>query len=334
MLSNENISVRGIIERSNVETIVTTDDPIDTLEWHKTISEDDSFKVKVLPGMRPDKAMNIDKPGFTEYVQKLANVTEKPIKTLNDMLAALEERIDFFHKMGCISSDHGLDYVPFAVNSESAAPAIFKKAINGGTISTLETEQYKTALLLFFGRHFKKRGWVMQYHYGALRSINPPMFRKLGPDTGFDAISSYECSGNIAKILAALQETNELPKTILYSLNPNDDAMLVTIAGCFSESGIVSKVQHGSAWWFNDTKSGMENQLNALASKGLLGGFIGMLTDSRSFVSYPRHEYFRRILCNLIGEWVENGEYPNDIKFLGKLAQDISYNNVKKYFGF
>ena len=333
-LADSDMSVRGIIKQSNVDVIVTTDDPVDTLQWHKQIADDKSFKTKVLPGIRPDKAVNIDKPGFIEYIKTLADAANTQIKSLGDLFNALTNRFDFFENMGCITSDHGLDYVPFAQNSEDAAPAIFIKALRGEALSSIEIEQYKTALMLFFGRRFAARGWTMQLHYGALRSINPPMFNSLGPDTGFDAISTYDCSSNIASLLAALQKTNELPKVILYSLNPNDDAMLVTIAGCFPGKDIISKTQHGSAWWFNDTKQGMEAQITALASRGLLGGFIGMLTDSRSFVSYTRHEYFRRILCNLIGQWVSAGEYPNDIELLGSIVQDISHNNVKKYIGF
>ena len=333
-LAHENMSVRGIIEMSKVDVIVTTDDPVDSLQWHKALAEDKSFKTRVLPGIRPDKAVNIDKPGFAEYIGVLSDVVGLQIKSLDDLFSALSDRLDFYQEMGCITSDHGLDYVPFVDNAKADAPRIFLKGMRGETLSKHEADQYKTALLLFFGRQFAKRGWVMQFHYGALRSINPPMLKKLGPDTGYDAISTLECSENIAAILAALSETNELPKVILYSLNPNDDPMLVTIANCFPGSGIVTKVQHGSAWWFNDTKQGMESQLTNLASRGFLGGFIGMLTDSRSFTSYTRHEYFRRILCNLLGEWVENGEYPNDIKFLGGVVKDISYNNVKDYIGF
>jgi len=333
-LADEDMSVRGIIAKSRVEVIATTDDPVDSLEWHKAIAADKSFKTKVLPAFRPDKAVNIEKPEFTEYIQKLADVINVPIKALGHLKGALTIRLDFFNSMGCLAADHGLDYVPFAESAEAAAPAIFEKAMNGAALSDIEVEQYKTAMLLFFGREYAKRGWVMQLHYGAQRNVNKAMSQKLGPDTGYDAISGFECSRGIAGLLCGLEETGELPKTILYSLNPNDDAILETIAGCFSGGGIVSKVQHGSAWWFNDTKPGMEAQLTNLASRGLLGGFIGMLTDSRSFLSYTRHEYFRRILCNLIGGWVENGEYPNNIKALGEMARDISYSNTARYFGF
>ncbi|MCL2699366.1 MAG: glucuronate isomerase [Defluviitaleaceae bacterium] len=333
-LTDADMSVRGLITQSRVEVIATTDDPADSLEWHKAIAEDKSFNTKVLPTLRPDKAINIDKPGFAEYIRGLEKIAGIPVKTLDDLFAVFENRLDFFAGMGCLVSDHGLDYVPYADNAEAAAPAILEKAMNGTGLSALEAEQYKTAMLLFLGRQYAKRGWVMQYHYGAQRNLNTAMFKKLGPDTGYDAISSYECGGKIAAMLNLLAQTDELPKTILYSLNPNDDAMLATIAGCFPGGGIAAKVQHGSAWWFNDTKPGMEAQIINLANKGLLGCFVGMLTDSRSFLSYTRHEYFRRILCNVIGSWVENGEYPNDIKTLGEMVKDISYNNTVKYFGF
>lgn len=331
-LAGDGFSVRDIIRRSRVETIATTDDPVDSLEWHKAIAEDASFETKVLPAFRPDKAVNIEKPEFKDYLAKLGEAAGMPVKTLDDLFAALENRIDFFDKMGCLAADHGLDYVPFVSGAEEKAPKLFERAMNGEALTRTEADAYKTALLLFFGRAYHKHGWVMQWHYGAQRNLNGPMFRKLGPDTGYDAISTYECSQNIAALLGALGD--ELPKTVLYSLNPNDNAMLVSLCGCFMGAGVTGKLQHGSAWWFNDTKHGMEQQLTDLASRGLLGGFIGMLTDSRSFLSYTRHEYFRRILCNLLGGWVENGEYPNDIKTLGAMVQDISFNNTKRYFGF
>lgn len=334
MLTEKDMSVRNIIEKSNVTVIATTDDPVDSLEWHEAIAGDKSFKTKVFPTFRPDKAVNIDKQGFTEYLRSLEYVTGIQIKTLDGLFLALINRINFFDRLGCRASDHGLDYVPFTEGAEDKAPGILSKVLNGELISEAEAESYKTALMLFFGREYAKRGWVMQLHYGAMRNTNNTMFRKLGPDTGYDAISGFECSRRIASLLNALEESGALPKTILYSLNPNDDAMLNAIAGCFPGAGMIAKVQHGSAWWFNDTKPGMEAQLTNLATRGMLGGFIGMLTDSRSFLSYPRHEYFRRILCNLMGNWVENGEYPKDLKTLREIVQDVSYNNVAHYFGF
>jgi glucuronate isomerase len=328
------MSVRGIIRQSRVTHIATTDDPADSLVWHKAIAEDASFNVKVVPAFRPDKAVNIEKPGFKDYIAKLGTVAGAGIKSLDDLLAALKGRLDFFHAMGCRASDHGLDNVPYAENAEALAPKAFERALGGEAVAPNEAEAYKTAVLLFLGREYAKRGWAMQLHYGAQRNLNPRMFNELGPDTGFDAISTGECSRKVAALLGALAATGELPKAILYSLNPNDDAMLVSVAGCFMEAGTACKVQHGSAWWFNDPKPGMEAQLTSLASRGLLGGFVGMLTDSRSFLSYTRHEYFRRVLCNLLGNWADNGEFPGDIEALGQIVKDISYNNARDYFAF
>ncbi len=333
-LARGGYAVRDIIRRSRVEAIATTDDPADSLEWHSAIARDSTFETKVLPVFRPDKALNIEKPGFTEYMAKLGDAAGIVIKTLDDVFAALCRRLDFFDHMGCRAADHGFDYVPWIEPAAWDTPTLFTKAMNGERLTAVEIDAYKTALLLFLGREYARRGWVMQLHYGVQRSVNRVMFNTLGADTGYDAISTFDCSRNIAALLNALEESGELPKTVLYSLNPNDDAMLVSLCGCFTESGVVCKVQHGSAWWFNDTKHGMEAQLINLASRGLLGGFIGMLTDSRSFLSYTRHEYFRRILCNLLGAWMENGEYPNDIKALGGIVSNISYYNTKRYFGF
>jgi len=333
-LSCDDMDVRGIIAKSKVNIIATTDDPLDSLEWHEAISADESVQTKVLPTFRPDKAVNIDNPEFKDYIQRLGEVFGAAVKTLDDLFAALESRLDLFGHMGCVIADHGLDYVPFVHNSEARAPGIFEKTVSGAILSDDETAAYKTAMLIYFGRQYAKRGWTMQLHYGAIRNVNTVMFKRLGPDTGFDAISSNECSQNIASLLDHLEQGSCLPKTILYSLNPNDDAMLMSVAGCFPGDGVMSRVQHGSAWWFNDSKQGMEAQLTSLANKGLLSGFIGMLTDSRSFFSYVRHEYFRRVLCSLIGDWIENGEHPNNIKELGEIVQDISYSNAVKYFGF
>lgn len=333
-LKDDSLSVRGIIQRSNVKAIATTDDPADSLEWHKAIAEDASFKTRVVPSFRPDKAINLEKPEFAAYIKTLGESAGVSIKTLDDLFAALSKSIERFDAAGCRASDHGLDYIPYREDKDNQAASIFAKALAGEYTSFDEQEIYKTAILLFLGRMYAKKGWVMQLHYNAVRNINTRMFARLGPDTGYDAIADHACGLSIARFLGALDATSELPKTVLYSLNPNDNAMLVSISGGFSADGVVCKVQHGSAWWFNDTKSGMEQQLTDLASRGLLGGFIGMLTDSRSFLSYTRHEYFRRILCNVVGGWVENGEYPCDMEYLGSLVEDISYNNTKNYFGF
>ncbi|QEY35286.1 glucuronate isomerase [Caproiciproducens galactitolivorans] len=330
----KSLSVRKIIESSRVETIVTTDDPADDLRWHKAIREDASCKVKVLPAWRPDKIMNIGKPDFAEYVKVLSEASNTEIRSMDDVYSALSGRLAFFHSMGCRASDHGLDAILYRPAEGERVQEIFERGLAGEPLSQEEIDSYKYAVLSFLAREYAKRGWVMQLHYGALRDANTPMYKKMGPDTGFDCIGASGDAKQIAAFLNDLNSSNTLPKTVLYSLNPNDNAMLDTIIGCFQGTEAAGKIQHGAAWWFNDTKHGMEAQMISLASLSLLGNFIGMLTDSRSFLSYTRHEYFRRILCNLIGGWVENGEVPCNLPALGKLVQDISYNNVKKYFGF
>lgn len=331
-LQSDKLSVRGIIKASNVDVIGTTDDPIDTLEWHKKIKEDETFKTKVVPSYRPDKAVAIDKAGFTEYIEKLSAATDIEIKTVEDVKAALLKTMDKFGDAGCKISDHGLDYVPFETkgNSEEA----FKAALAGKEVSTLDADTYKTELVLFCGKEYFRRGWVMQIHFGAMRNPNSVMFEKLGPDTGYDCIAGSRSIEALAKMLDALCSQSTLPKTIVYSLNPIDNAALGSLIGAFQNHDARGKIQHGSAWWFNDNKTGMQQQMTDLANLSILGNFVGMLTDSRSFLSYTRHEYFRRIMCELLGSWAENGEFPADIEALGKIASDISYYNAKKYFGF
>jgi glucuronate isomerase len=333
-LQTKELSVRGIIEQSNVKVIGTTDDPIDSLKWHKAIKEDSTCKVKVVPTWRPDKIMNIEKPTFAEYVSSLAKASGMEIKTVKDVCAALEKRLNHFEEMGCKASDHGMNYVIYNPASEAEVEEIFKKGLNGEALTQDEVDKYKYAVLMFLAKQYAKRGWVMQIHYGTIRDTNTAMFERLGPDTGFDCIGTPNCAEAITKFMDALNQTNELPKTILYSLNPIDNQMLDTVIGCFQGTEAAGKIQHGAAWWFNDTKTGMIDQMTSLANLSVLGNFVGMLTDSRSFLSYTRHEYFRRILCNLIGKWVENGEYPCDMETLGKMVQDISYNNAVRYFGF
>lgn len=332
-LQEDDMTACGLIERSKVRMIGTTDDPTDTLEWHREIAEKGSVSAKVLPSFRPDKAMNIDKPGFTDYIKALGTAAGIEIKSFNDVKKALTARLEFFCEHGCRASDHGLDYMCFAPATDGETEAVFARAMNGETVSEREAEQYKTAILLHLGHEYTKRGVVMQLHYGVQRNTNSAMLRALGPDSGFDCISNRECSSALAGLLNALYSDNALPKTIIYSLNPHDNEMIDTIIGAFQSDEIAGKIQHGSAWWFSDTKSGMETQLRSLANLSVLGNFVGMLTDSRSFLSYTRHEYFRRILCNVIGEWVENGEYPADMDTLGRLVEDISYNNAARYFG-
>ena len=331
-LRQDGMTVRAIIEKSNVKMIGTTDDPADDLKWHKLLTEDKSFNTAVCPTFRPDKAVNIDKAGFADYIKKLSAAAEIDIKTVSDVKAALEKRLDYFCSLGCRATDHGLDYVVYEPASEESVNEIFKRALRGEKVSQSEADRYKTELMLFLGEKIAEKGIVMQLHYGAQRNTNTVMFNKLGADTGFDCISVKNCGEALTGFLNALNVKGKLPKTIIYSLNPNDNELIDTVLGCFQGTEVQGKIQHGSAWWFGDTKSGMETQLKSLANLSLLGNFMGMLTDSRSFLSYTRHEYFRRILCNLLGEWVENGEYPDDKITLETIVKDISYNNAKKYF--
>ena len=333
-LTQPSMSARNIIKQSNVTLICTTDDPVDSLEWHKKIAEDDSFDVAVLPAWRPDKAMNLEKPDYTDYISKLSSVSGVAIKTFEDLKKALVIRIEFFASMGCCVSDHALEYVMYEPATDAQIEAIFAKAMAKETITRQEEMQFKTAFMTFVSGEYNKRNWVLQLHYGCKRDNNKPMFAKIGPDTGYDCINNYAPSAQTADFLNHLIEKDSLPKTILYSLNPNDNQAIGTILGCFQNSDAVAKIQQGSAWWFNDNKTGMENQMISLANLGNLSGFVGMLTDSRSFLSYTRHEYFRRILCNLLGNWVENGEFPEDYDILGEIVQNISYNNAVNYFGF
>lgn len=333
-LQGEGMSVRDLIRKANVTLICTTDDPIDDLKWHKLIKEDETFEVQVLPAWRPDKACNINKPDFNEYVNKLAAVSGVEINTFEDLKAAIKNRMDFFAANGCSVSDHGLDYVVFQPASAEEIEAIFAKKRSGAELTEKEVAAFKTAFMQFVAKEYKERSWVMQLHYGCKRDNNTRMFEKLGPDTGYDCISNYAPGAQLTDFLNSVEMNGGLPKTILYSLNPGDDELIGTVLGCFQNSDAVGKIQQGSAWWFNDNKSGMEKQMTSLANLGLLGNFVGMLTDSRSFLSYPRHEYFRRILCNLIGNWVENGEYPADYDLLVPMVKGISYNNAIDYFNF
>ena len=327
-------SVRSLIKASNVTLICTTDDPADTLEWHKLIAADDSFDVQVLPAWRPDKAMNVEKPDFASYIGKLSGASGVAVKDFASLKEALKRRMAYFAECGCCVSDHALEYVMYVPASDAEIDAILKKALSGQTVTREEELKYKTAFMLFVAREYSRMDWAMQLHYGCKRDNNAYMYERLGPDTGFDCINNYAPSAQMADFLNALSATDEIPRTIIYSLNPNDDAAIDTIIGCFQGTCAAGKIQHGSAWWFNDHKTGMTNQLTSLANLGCLGNFIGMLTDSRSFLSYTRHEYFRRILCDLIGGWVENGEYPDDKKALKNIVEGICYNNAVKYFKF
>lgn len=333
-LQQDSMTVRNIIKQSNVTLICTTDDPIDSLEWHKKIKEDDTFDVQVLPAWRPDKAMNIEKPDFAAYIGKLSAASGVDVKDFASLKEALKNRMEFFAANGCSVSDHGLEYVMYYPADDAEVNTILKKALAGEALTKEEQAKYKTAFMLFVAREYNRLNWVMQLHYGCKRDNNAYKFQQLGPDTGFDCINDYAPSAQMADFLNALSGTNEIPKTIIYSLNPNDNASIGTIIGCFQGPGVAGRIQQGSAWWFNDHKTGMTDQMTSLANLGCLGNFIGMLTDSRSFLSYTRHDYFRRIMCELIGGWVDNGEYPADMKSLKEIVEGISYYNAVKYFGF
>ncbi len=332
-LSDADMGVRGIISKSNVTFIGTTDDPIDSLEWHKKLMEDDSFKTVVAPSFRPDKALNIEKSGWCEYISQLSSASGVDIKDVESLKVALKNRIEYFHNHGCKASDHGLDYMVYAPVDTAENDILMKKVLSGQSITALEAEGFKTELLLFCAREYKRLGWVMQLHYNCLRNPNSKMFARLGADTGFDCIGPAPSAKQLAGLLDKLEGEDNLPKTIIYSLDPSDNEFIDTLLGSFQGTEAKGKIQHGSAWWFNDNKQGMRDQLTSLANLSLLGNFVGMLTDSRSFLSYTRHEYFRRILCGLIGEWVENGEYPYDKKALECIVKGICYNNAKIYFG-
>lgn len=332
-LKDESMSVRGIINQSNVAFIGTTDDPIDSLEYHKLLAADDSFKTVVAPSFRPDKAFNIDKAGWKEYIGKLSMASGVDIKTLEDIKKALSLRIEYFAKCGCKASDHGLDRMVYAEADENEINKVISRGLEGESISANEAEALKTELLIHCAAEYKRLGWVMQLHYNCMRNPNSKMLATLGVDTGFDCIGPDNGSRKLAALLDRMNSKGSLPKTIIYSLDPSDNAFIDTLIGAFQGSEIAGKLQHGSAWWFNDNKEGMREQLISLANLSLLGNFVGMLTDSRSFLSYTRHEYFRRILCALIGEWVENGEYPYDKAALAEIVEGICYNNAKNYFG-
>lgn len=333
-LHQDSMSVRNLIKQSGVTLLCTTDDPIDDLRWHKIIKEDPTFDVQVLPAWRPDKAMNLEKPEYTDYLGKLAAVSGVEIKTFEDLKKAIVARMDYFDSMGCCVSDHGINYVMYQPASDEQIESIFAKRLAGEPLTSLEIAQFKTAFMLFVSEKYEEYNWVLQLHYGCKRDNNKAMYEKLGPDTGYDCISNDAPAAELTDFLNAVNSRKTLPRTIIYSLNPCDDELIGTVIGCFQGSEAIGKIQQGSAWWFNDNKTGMMKQMTSLANLGLLGNFIGMLTDSRSFLSYPRHEYFRRIMCELIGGWVENGEYPKDMETLETIVKGISYNNAVRYFGF
>ena len=331
IINGEDFSARSMIKNSNVKYIGTTDDPIDNLEYHIAIAKDENFDCQVRPSFRPDRAVKIHGEGFADYIAKLGEVENTEIKDYETLLTVLEKRLDFFVENGCNITDHSLERVYFRNTTMEEVDAIFKKALAGETLTIEEIEKYSTLTMISLGRMYNKNGMVMQLHIGALRNNNTRMFKKLGADVGFDSIDDGEVATSLSRLLDSLDITDELPKTILYCLNPKDNEVLGTMLGNFQGGGVAGKIQFGSGWWFNDQKDGMERQMMALSQLGLISQFVGMLTDSRSFLSYTRHEYFRRILCNYIGGLVENGEYPADMEILGEIVQNICYNNVEKY---
>lgn len=335
MLRNDpDCTVRGLIRQSNVKYIGTTDDPADSLEWHEKIAADKSIDFMVCPSFRPDKAININKDGFVEYMGKLSKAVGKVrFESAADVCAALDDRIEFFKKHGCRASDHGIDYVMFRPCTMEEADRVFKKVMNGESITTEEAEEYQTTILTHLARTYHRLGIVMEIHYSCKRNVNERMFKIEGPDTGFDVIAQNSCGGNLSDFFSSLDKTNELPKTIVFSLDANDFNLIATTIGAFQSDEMPGKMQLGAAWWFLDTRDGMEAQMRSLANLSLLGNFVGMLTDSRSFLSYTRHDYFRRIFCNLVGTWVENGEYPDDEESLKKIVEGVSYKNAVRYFG-
>ncbi|MCU0858316.1 MAG: glucuronate isomerase [Pontiellaceae bacterium] len=332
-LRSPEFSARNLMRKMNVKLVCTTDDPADSLECHQQIAAD-GFEIKVLPTFRPDKAMNLsDSNLWKKYIQTLENASGIRINGFTSLIEAVELRHAFFHSVGCRLSDHGVSYVPAADASCTELDAIFKKAMTGGPVSLEEREKFEAVFLYEAGRMNHSRGWAQQFHVGVFRNTNSRLFAKLGPDTGFDSIADYRHGSGFVRLFDRLDHTNQLAKTILYNSNPCDNELLATMTGNYQDGSCPGKIQFGSGWWFLDQKDGIQKQLNTLSSLGLLSRFIGMLTDSRSFLSYPRHEYFRRILCNLIGADVENGEIPNDMDLLGPMVENICFNNAKSYFG-
>jgi glucuronate isomerase len=335
LLRTPEYSARGLMLKYDVRVVCTTDDPTDSLEHHIALKKE-GFAVKVLPTWRPDKATAVENPAaFRAYVDKLSEISGVPIANFDDLLQALKVRHDFFASAGCKLSDHGIEKFYAEDFTASEINAIFKKVYGGTDLSREEILKFKSAMLYEGGKMDWEKNWTQQFHYGALRNNNSLMFKKLGPDTGYDSIADYDTARDLSKLLDKLHSEGKLAKTILYNLNPRDNDMIATMLGNFQEGPVAGKIQFGSGWWFLDQKYGMEAQMNSLSVLGLLSRFVGMLTDSRSFLSYPRHEYFRRILCNLIGNDVEQGLLPaSELPFLGKLVEDISYNNANRYFEF
>ncbi|MCI8659940.1 MAG: glucuronate isomerase [Lachnospiraceae bacterium] len=337
-LANSRLGLKGLRARdfmlqAKVEKICTTDDPADDLKWHKRLAEEDFF-VKVYPAFRPDKAIEITKPEFLPYLERLGEAAGVRIDHLDSLLQVFLNRLDAFETLGCRVSDHGLTKLPWAPARETEVRDIFFRRLGGEALSDLEAEKYQTFILSWLAKQYARRGWVMQLHFGVLRNVSPTLYEALGEDAGGDAMGDTPCGEKLAGLLWSLERKRALPKMILYSINPGDNAVIDTLAGCFENGEARGKIQHGCAWWFNDTKTGMEAHLQTLASLSVLGSFVGMLTDSRSFLSYTRHDYFRRILCEYIGGLADRGEYPKDYKWMEKIIRGICYENAKEYFGF
>lgn len=324
---------QSLIKNSNVKIVCTTDDPADSLEYHALLAQAD-FGCRVLPGFRPDKALSVEAPGFADYIQTLAKAADMKICSYKDVISALLKRADHFNNCGCRVSDHAFDHMPYAPASEQEIESVFQKAMNGGTVTEQERDMYKTAVMTALGEKYYELGWAMEIHLGAMRNNNTAKFKLLGADTGFDSVGDDQTAYTLSRFLDSLEVKGKLPKTVLFNLNNKDNIVLATMLGNFQSSETESKIQFGPAWWFLDTMDGMTDQLKTLANLGILGKFIGMETDSRSFTSYARHEYFRRILCRLIGRWVEDGWYANDSEMLKEIVCGISYNNAVQYFNF
>ncbi|MEZ3563186.1 glucuronate isomerase [Muribaculaceae bacterium Isolate-110 (HZI)] len=337
LLNDPSMTARGLMRRYNVETVCTTDDPVDSLEYHKAV-RDSGFEIKMLPTWRPDKAMAVEVPAeFRAYVEKLAEMSGVTINKFSDMIDALQKRHDFFEEMGCRLSDHGIEEFYAADYTDAEIEEIFNKVYGGKELTAEEINKFKSAMMIIFGEMDYESGWTQQFHYGAIRNNNTKMFKLLGPDTGFDSIGEFTTAKTCAKYLDKLNTRGKLTKTILYNLNPSANEVIATMLGNFQDGSVAGKIQFGSGWWFLDQKDGMQKQMNALSLLGLLSRFVGMLTDSRSFLSYPRHEYFRRTLCNLVGNDIENGEIPYtgyEEQRVNQMIEDICYNNAKNYFKF
>ncbi|MGB1830776.1 MAG: glucuronate isomerase [Flavobacteriaceae bacterium] len=333
LLQTKAYTTQSLLSKMNIEVLCTTEDPIDTLEHHRKLLQSD-FKTKVSTAFRPDKSLLITKDNYNSYLDQLSHAAGLEITNYADLCEALHERMQFFHKQGCRLSDHGLEFIPYAETSDREIERIFSKRRAGKAVSSEEERQFQTALLLFLGKSYHHLGWVQQYHLGAMRNNNSRLFNSLGADAGGDSIGSYSQAYGLSRYLDALDRNDQLAKTIVYNLNPADNEIMATMIGNFNEGSSKGKIQWGSGWWFLDQLDGMTNQINTLSNMGIISCFIGMLTDSRSFLSFPRHEYFRRLLCNLFGKDMQKGLIPNDIDFIGGIIQDICYGNAKSYFNF